>query len=111
MTGGNRRQLTAGSQQVLDAMFEEAGVPAAYFIGGGFLNLRPRQAADVELTYLAGVPRLTSAAPTNAVLTRYPDCYLYGVLYEVFTWANDAEKAAAAKAMLRRRGERGRDRQ
>lgn len=99
MTGGNRRQLIGGSLAILDATFLESGVPQSYAIGGGFLHLRPRQATDIELTYLAGVPRLTSAAPTNSVLSRYPDCYLHGVAYEVLKWAGD-ERAPAAKDLF-----------
>lgn len=100
MTGGNRRQLIGGALQILDATFLDAGVPQSYAIGGGFINLRPRQAIDIELTYLAGVPRLTAAAPSNDVLARYPDCYLHGVVYEVLKWAGDAESAIAAKALF-----------
>lgn len=100
MTGGNRRQLFGGALATLDATFDEAGVPQAYAIGGGFMNLRPRQAVSVELTYLAGVPPLTAAAPSNAILLRYPDCYLHGVAYEVFKWAGDAQGAAGARELF-----------
>jgi hypothetical protein len=100
LTGGNRRQLFASALPTLDATFDEAGVPQGYAIGGGFINLRPRQATDIELTYLAGVPALTAAAPTNAILLRYPDCYLHGVAYEVFKWAGDAEGAAGARELF-----------
>jgi hypothetical protein len=101
MAGGNRRQLSGGTLAILDSTFDENGTPQAFAIGGGFLNLRPRQATDIELTYLAGVPRLTAAAPSNAILLRYPDCYLHGVVHEVMKWAADADAAAASLALFK----------
>jgi len=100
------RLLTGGSLDVLDATFVTAGTPAAFAIGGGFINLRPKQGATIELAYWTGMPRLTAAAPTNGTLLRYPDCYIWGVVYEALVWAaarGDAaagDKAAALRPML-----------
>jgi hypothetical protein len=100
------RVLTGGSLDVLDATFLDAGTPCAFAIGGGYINLRPRQATDIELTYMRGVPRLTAASPTNGMLLLYPDCYLWGAVYEVMIWAaarGDAsatEKAASVRGLL-----------
>lgn len=101
-----RRVLMGGSLAILDASFEEAGTPAGYAIGGGYINLRPRQAVDIELTYAAGVPPLSSSEPTNGTLARYPDCYLYGVTYRVLEWSaakgddDAAERAAIIKNLF-----------
>jgi hypothetical protein len=95
-----KRVLTGGSMAVLDDTFQDVGVPAAYALGGGGLNLRPRQATDIELTYWGGMPRLTAIAPTNAMLTRYSDCYLHGVAYEVLKWVPDLDAAASVKALF-----------
>jgi hypothetical protein len=102
MTDGNRRQLFGGTLASLDSTFQDNGTPQGFAIGGGFLHLRPKQAATIELTYLAGVPALTAVAPNNAVLQMYPDCYLYGVLVEIAKWAQSGDDLAMVKAMFDR---------
>jgi hypothetical protein len=100
LTGSPGRALSGGSLSALDALYPNAGTPEAFSIGGGYLYLRPSAASSVTLTYYSGVPRLTSAAPTNTLLTRYSDCYLYGVIFEILVWARDAEGATLVKSML-----------
>ena len=101
-----RRILAGGSLAVLDASFEEHGVPCGYAIGGGYINLRPRQSADIELTYATGVPALTADDPANGSLSMYPDCYLYGVAYRVLLWASSkgdeiaTDRVASARGLL-----------
>lgn len=62
----------------------EGGQPTAYSIIGQSLYLAPvpDAAYDISLTYYASVPALSDAAPTNDLLTYYPDIYLYGALVE-----------------------------
>lgn len=89
--------LIGGSLDVLDQMFSTPSTPMAFAIGGGYINLRPVQGATIELTYWAGMPRLTALAPTNVILLRYPDCYLHGVAYETLVWAAAKGDASAVE--------------
>ena len=47
-----------------------------------------------------GVTTLTTGAPTNSLLTNYPDTYLYGSLVELAAYIKDEAKAAAWKAVF-----------
>lgn len=47
-----------------------------------------------------GVTTLTTGAPTNSLLTNYPDTYLYGALVELAAYIKDEAKAAAWKAVF-----------
>lgn len=85
-------KLLTSPVEVLDYMSPEAldvtytttgnGMPRAYTIIGSEIKFAPAPDDDyvAEIAYLTGVPALTDAAPSNALLTRYPDAYLYGSL-------------------------------
>lgn len=85
-------KLLTSPIEVLDYMSPEAldvtytttgnGMPRAYTIIGSEIKFAPAPDDDyvAEIAYLTGVPALTDAAPSNALLTRYPDAYLYGSL-------------------------------
>ncbi|PGH59457.1 hypothetical protein CRT60_00295 [Azospirillum palustre] len=61
-----------------------SGMPAAYTVIGSNIKFGPVPDAvySVELTYLAKVPPLSDANPTNWVLTNSPDLYIYATLLE-----------------------------
>lgn len=40
----------------------------------------PDAAYTIQVTYMQGIPALTGSAPTNWLLTNYPDAYLFGSL-------------------------------
>jgi hypothetical protein len=91
------------------ALYGETGRPrfCAVSDNGGALLLAPapddEYEADIVLHLL--VPALSDAAPTNWVLTKYPDVYLFGALLEseaffdhderVPTWRDKYERAMA----------------
>lgn len=47
----------------------------------------------VGIDYLQTIAPLTAAAPTNAVLTRFPMIYLWGSLAALYQWAMQPDKA------------------
>ena len=57
------------------------GVPRYYTIQDGALHYVPG-GANVTLVYRRSIPALTEAAPSNWLLSRAPDLYLYGVLLQ-----------------------------
>lgn len=67
------------------------GPPADHTIIGRKLRLGPTpdRAYDIRLTYYAKAPALTDAAPTNWLLTLYPDVLLYAALIESAPFLGD----------------------
>lgn len=72
-----------------------SGRPELYAITGGQIELFPAPAISysAELVYLASVPALTTAAPTNWLLTLSPDLYLYGALVQSAPYLKDDQRA------------------
>ncbi len=93
------RPLTLAS---IDALDGSPGCTDRYAIVGNAVHLHsaPAEPITVALTYYARVPALTEAAPTNWLLTTFPDVYLYAVLVEYAIWAQDQEKQASYATLL-----------
>jgi hypothetical protein len=86
----------------IDALDGSPGCTDRYAIVGNAVHLHsaPADPITVALTYYARVPALTEAAPTNWLLTTFPDVYLYAVLVEYAIWAQDQEKQASYATLL-----------
>jgi hypothetical protein len=71
-----------------------SGRPTHYAHIGEQLEVFPTPGAtyDVELLYFQKIPALTDAAPTNWLLTDYPDAYLYGALMQAAPYLDDDQK-------------------
>jgi hypothetical protein len=69
-----------------------AGCPTYWTVDGANLAFeRPADIArTVTLRYRGGF-KLSDAAPTNALLTKYPDIYLYGALLQSAPWLRDTD--------------------
>lgn len=80
-----------------------AGRPRYWAVDAG--NLAFNCPADVPyavtLRYRGGF-KLSDAAPSNAMLTKYPDLYLYGTLLESAPWIRDADSLALWQVMYDR---------
>ena len=70
---------------------QDAGRPTAYAVYGHAVNFD--KVADQDYTFrvlcAAGPTDLTSAAPTNFVITNYPDIYLYGCLWQYHLFSGE----------------------
>ncbi|MES2148589.1 MAG: hypothetical protein V4508_02240 [Pseudomonadota bacterium] len=73
-----------------------SGAPRAYTTIGDTIYFGPVPDAvySVAATYRASVTPLSDAAPTNSLLTKWPNVYLFGALVE----GSDYAKDVAAKA-------------
>jgi hypothetical protein len=78
-----------------------AGAPEAWAVDGAVIAFpRPADAAcALTLRYLATFA-LSDAAPTNALLSAYPDLYLFAALVEAGPYLRDAELLATFDARL-----------
>lgn len=68
------------------------GYPTRYTVVDGQFVFRPAPTSgDVEISYYASIPALTSLATTNWLMTRYPDLYLFATCAQAeFYVVNDA---------------------
>lgn len=78
------------------------GLPAAYSVSGRTVTVAPAGVGDatITLTYWQRIPALTSAAPTNWLLTEHPDVYLYGTLAQAEAYVENPARAAQWTALF-----------
>lgn len=77
------------------------GTPAFYAIVGETLELvpRPSSAVDLELTYYAKIPSLSTTNLTNWLIEEYPDLYLYAVAKQACVFLMDDERLTTYAAL------------
>lgn len=98
---GELRSINVGGYRLTQATAAEfsgfnsslSGIPRSYSITDGQLWFAPIPAtgSDISITYLRTIPPLTAIAPTNWLLTRAPELYLYGSLLEAegYLWNDE----------------------
>lgn len=99
-TSANVPIRAVSMQQLTESWAGNSGVPAGYFISGSTLKARPISNQTLTMTYYAKIPALTKAAPTNWLLTRAPDVYLYALVTEIAIWERDAAKVQAMQQLM-----------
>lgn len=81
------------------AAWASSGEPVYYTITGSSMKISPTATGSATMRYMAGFTALSSGAPTNSLLTLFPDAYLNGSLTHANVWLQD-EAAAARHGML-----------
>ena len=70
------------------------GTPQFYSVTDTLIfDITPDDVYDIELTYYAKPTPLSSANPTNYVLTNFPSIYLFGALAQVYDFTDDLQNA------------------
>jgi hypothetical protein len=82
----------------IGAGFAEAGAGVFTIIGKTFDVFPFTAPKTVTITYWSQVPALSDTAPSNPVLTRWPQLYLYGALVEGYSFTAQPEARAEALA-------------
>lgn len=79
-----------------------SGRPRVYSIINGQLWIGPTPDAVylMQMVYLAGIPKLSSANQTNWLLAQNADVYVYAVLQQAALFQGDAEIAALMQSPL-----------
>ncbi|WP_026621291.1 hypothetical protein M728_001859 [Ensifer sp. WSM1721] len=98
---GDGRALRVLPLQELSSHETSGGPPIGYAIVGSVIKVRPKGGENIRLTYYAKIPPLTAAAPSNWLIEKAPDVYLYALVEEIAVWERDAAKAGAAEALKR----------
>lgn len=86
--------LTPISLDMARDQFNISGYPTHYVIQGSTLTAYPTSDSDITLDYFAQVPALSTTAPTNWLLTKAPEIYLYGSLIESAPFMEDDNRLA-----------------
>lgn len=102
--GGAAHRLAYLTPEQMDACTRTAssGRPRFYGLYGGMVRLHPApdRPYDGELVYLAAIPALSDANPTNWLLTQHPDAYLYGALAQSAPYLRADERLATWGALF-----------
>jgi hypothetical protein len=70
-----------------------AGGGRGFNIDGLAINVWPGSVGNLSLTYYAKIPALTPDNPTNWLLSKAPEVYLYGALLEAMPFTQDDQRA------------------
>jgi len=87
--------LTVTTAEFLADQAVLADAPICYAITGSDVVCWP-SGGSVKGVYYARIPTLSSGSPTNWLMTKYPDAYLFGVLTQAAVWMRDAALDAMA---------------
>jgi len=75
-----------------------SGSPRFYNIVNRAISFAPANStAAIRMIYRRNIPALTAAAPTNWLLTRAPDVYLYGALVQASAFLAEDERVGLWK--------------
>ena len=101
-SGGRQGIVRAvGTDEITRASRQSGGgAPSVYNIQDNQITLRPGPGDRViNLTYYGRLAALVGDDDTNGILDKYPAIYLYGVLIEVWDWAqnNDEREKSIAR--------------
>ncbi|PDT84152.1 hypothetical protein [Sinorhizobium sp. BJ1] len=99
--GSDHRALRALALQELSGHVTSGGASIGYAIVGSAIQVRQKGGENLYLTYYAKIPPLTPTAPSNWLIEKAPDVYLYAVVEEIAVWERDAAKAGAAETLKR----------
>ncbi|MEY9100486.1 hypothetical protein ABIA24_003395 [Sinorhizobium fredii] len=87
-------------EQLTSSYMDRSGTPAGYAIVGSTIKVRPTADQDIGLTYYGKIPVLTVTSPTNWLLEKAPDVYLYSLVNEIALWKGDVDRATAAQQLM-----------
>lgn len=94
------RGLSAWSLSELDRRYGSyGGIPAGYSIVSNVMRVRPTSTGTIRIDYYGRIPSLTVSNPTNWLLQKAPDAYLYALVEEIAIWKKDAEMVQAGRSL------------
>lgn len=78
------------------------GLPQVYAISGSNLILGPSPDATYSLsaTYLATLTGLSATNATNWLLTKYPDAYVYALMFQAEAYRNNDDRLPGIRALM-----------
>ena len=74
---------------------ESTGIPTRYTVTDGKFIFRPAPSGGTaDISYYQAVPALTAGSPTNWLMTRWPDLYLFATIAHAAFYIRDPEMVA-----------------
>ena len=104
-----RFDLTVSSERITikyitpEAMYIRSGtgLPTCYTVTTQFeYDIIPDDTYVTNIIHYAKATALSDANTTNAILTNYPNVYLYGCLWAAFQWAENDENILKYRALF-----------
>lgn len=94
--GNYKTAVIPTTEQTQASGYRNQGRPAYFAVHNDELTIEPEPDGDytLNLRYYARQADFSADADTNAVLTTYPDLYLYASLGHAAIWAKDDQSAA-----------------
>ena len=100
ISGANNYDLQARTPFALD-IDESSGIPGSFAITSQIeFDKTPSSTFTVEMQYWKKLNALSSDNTSNSILTKYPQLYLYGSLYHMYTYTEQLEQAAIHKGLF-----------
>lgn len=95
----NVEYVTPGKYSEL-SVEQASGLPRSYTLIGNdlWLAATPDKAYPLLFMYAASFPSLSQSAPTNDLLAKWPDLYLWGALAEACIYTQNSEFLAVCEA-------------
>lgn len=100
------RSVTSPSGRVLRSLSLQAlmsrkacDLPDAFAIQGRSIAVLPSWNGKLTVFYYAAIPPLSPSNPSNWLLEKAPDVYLYALVEEIAIWSKDANAAGAAASL------------
>lgn len=92
------RRIEYVTPQEADTIRESqaTGAPRFFSISGNKLQLLPYSSVGISYVYYKSIPALTESDPSNWLLTRHYDLYLYGTLVQAALYLKDDPSSWAA---------------
>lgn len=89
-----RRPLSLVAPSYMDAAvpYPAQNCPAFFTIDGSTITIKPYTTGGVEFIYYAKIPSLGDAMPSNWLLQRYPNLYLFGACKYAALYIGDQER-------------------
>lgn len=83
------------SNEVKAKMFGAAGIPTGYTVIGNMIELvpAPNDNVDLKMVYYQRIPSLSTTNPTNWLIVKSPDLYLYSTLLQAMPYLKDDNRA------------------
>lgn len=101
ITTTNPKELTFRTPESM-SILGSSGLPTEYIITDQIeFNRTPDSTYGYEHTYFKSLTALSSGNTSNAVLTRFPNVYLWGCMRHYFDWARDEQQAMKYDAKYR----------
>jgi hypothetical protein len=80
--------------------FRSGGLPSVFTIDGSTMTVLPSTTSSIELEYFAKIAALSEDEPSNWLLEKFPNIYLYGSLKHAAVFMGDNDRMQSCGAMF-----------